>query len=380
MTHRLPMRYRTPPSPLSRRLVTRRVLASLLAVSTTGRGYPCAACDLAPPILAQPPGHSLSPQRVPNSFWNTWKRRYLRPDGRVTDTGNGGISHSEGQGYGLVLSTHFKDRGSTERIWRWTQLHLQVRDDALLAWRFDPAHGITDPNNAADGDLLTAWGLLRAAALWPRGGFGKAAVPLIASLKRLVVASGHGTLLLPAAQGFVDHGSLVVNLSYWVFPALRALAGADPEGPWRVVSENGLAVLDYARFGRFALPPDWLRMTDPVAPAEHDAHTRFGFDAVRIPLYLIWDGLDTRDRLEPFDDFWSNTDTGRGPSAWTDLRDDSLSPYAAAAALAPLRMWVRARLEGQCQPVLSSQLEDGDYYAATLALLVRVAIAERCER
>ena len=47
-------------------------------------------------------------------------------------------------------------------------MHLQVRkNDHLLAWLWDPStKQISDENNATDGDIITAWALVRAANIW----------------------------------------------------------------------------------------------------------------------------------------------------------------------------------------------------------------------
>jgi endoglucanase len=58
----------------------------------------------------------LNPLRLPSSQWREFLTRYVSPEGRIIDTGNGNISHSEGQGYGLILAEAFGDRSSFERI------------------------------------------------------------------------------------------------------------------------------------------------------------------------------------------------------------------------------------------------------------------------
>ena len=98
--------------------------------------------------------------------WDTFKQGFVEADGRVVDTGQARISHSEGQGFAMVFATHYDDRPTFERLWQWTQRNLQVRDDALLAWRWESQRGVTDRNNATDGDLLVAWALVRASEKW----------------------------------------------------------------------------------------------------------------------------------------------------------------------------------------------------------------------
>ena len=89
--------------------------------------------------------------------WDAFKARFMTAEGRIVDTGNGDRSHSEGQGFAMVLATAFDDPGAFLALWRWTRTTLQVRDDALLAWTWDPAAGaISDRNNATDGDLFVA--------------------------------------------------------------------------------------------------------------------------------------------------------------------------------------------------------------------------------
>ena len=55
-----------------------------------------------------------------------------------------------------------------DRIWGWTRANLMVRDDALLAWRWEPGKrpAVADMNNASDGDILVAWALAEAGEFW----------------------------------------------------------------------------------------------------------------------------------------------------------------------------------------------------------------------
>ena len=51
------------------------------------------------------------------SYWNVFKASYLHESGRIIDTGNNGISHSEGQGVALLASVFCSDRTSFGKIW-----------------------------------------------------------------------------------------------------------------------------------------------------------------------------------------------------------------------------------------------------------------------
>lgn len=67
--------------------------------------------------------------------WSRYVESFVGDDGRVIDTGNNNISHSESQGYGLVLSVLANDQPTFERILGFTSTQLLVRDDGLAGWR-----------------------------------------------------------------------------------------------------------------------------------------------------------------------------------------------------------------------------------------------------
>ena len=94
---------------------------------------------------------SLARDRSGVADGHGWRNRFLAPEGRVVDTNQGGISNSEGQGYGLLLAQAF------ELIVSWTASHLAIRQDALTAWRWDPHAGPDrSGETATDGDLFRA--------------------------------------------------------------------------------------------------------------------------------------------------------------------------------------------------------------------------------
>jgi|GEM_PF-5729170 len=44
--------------------------------------------------------------------WDTYKSRFLMPDGRIVDTGNKNVSHTEGQGFAMLMALANDDRAS----------------------------------------------------------------------------------------------------------------------------------------------------------------------------------------------------------------------------------------------------------------------------
>ena len=169
---------------------------------------------------AQTPDSSLSA-----GLWSDYRHAYIRDDGRVVDNGQQGISHSEGQGYAMILAAAANDRQTFAQVWSWTRRHLQVRADALLAWKWDPQKGeVVDTNNATDADLLVAWALLRAARRWEVPAYRDEAMRIAQDIRsQLVIEASIGPILLPGAFGFIHDGVVTINPSYWIFPALTEL-------------------------------------------------------------------------------------------------------------------------------------------------------------
>ncbi|SOE01966.1 glycosyl hydrolase family 8, partial [Caenispirillum bisanense] len=149
------------------------------------------------------PKHAWSGE--PCADWDLWKRMFLLPDGRVVDTDNGGITHSEGQAYGMILATAFDDQATFELVWRWTRQTLR-REDALFAWKYlstATSGAVAEWNNAADADLMIAWALLRAAERWARHDLAEEAKTVASAIARLlIVEEPFGLVLRPGLSGF----------------------------------------------------------------------------------------------------------------------------------------------------------------------------------
>lgn len=306
--------------------------------------------------------------------WQTFKQRFLMAEGRIVDSGQNGISHSEGQGVAMLLATHYDDRASFEKIWGWTRGTLQIRDDKLLAWRWTQADGVNDRNNASDGDLYVAWALLRAHQRWQVAAYRDEALQILASVRqKLIRQDKRGPVLLPGADGFEKSEGLTVNLSYWLFPAFAEFAVADPDPTWEALSQTGINLLQEARFGRWSLPPDWLRLGDKLEPAE-GFPPRFGYDAVRIPLYLLWAGRDSAQLMQPYRDYWGYFADAKFLPAWTRLNDDSVDSWNSSAGI---RGIAQITLSAMAQADIPAPDAAQDYYSSTLLLLSKVMLQER---
>jgi endo-1,4-beta-D-glucanase Y len=226
--------------------------------------------------------------------WAAWKEGYLQPDGRVIDRLQQNASHSEGQGYGMVLATEFGDLEAFRRMFDWTEIHLAIRGDPLLAWRFlpDALDRVPDMNNASDGDLFYAWALLRAARRFSDRRFLQRATEIAEALaERCIVQSPaqDGSLLfLPAAFGFTQPESAIINPSYLMPLAMRELSAATGVTALATAALNGEALLQ--QLASNGPVPDWVAITAAGITPAQGFSADAGYEAMRVPLFLIWSG------------------------------------------------------------------------------------------
>ncbi|WP_413785926.1 glycosyl hydrolase family 8 [Agrobacterium sp. rho-13.3] len=248
---------------------------------------------------------SATAASVTEADWNAYKTAFLDPAGRIIDTGNKNISHSEGQGYGMWLAVLADNLADFELIWSFTKTELLVRDDGLAAWKWDPQTEphISDINNATDGDILIAYALALAAKQWNRPDYADAAKSIAQTvLSKAVVQRAGRTILLPATAGFGEGDrpdGPVVNPSYFIFEAFPVLNELAPSPLWQALAKDGLAQITSFAFGPKKLPADWVSVKTKPRPADGFPQ-EFGYNSVRIPLYLARAGLGKPKLLERF--------------------------------------------------------------------------------
>ncbi|MFC7553923.1 glycosyl hydrolase family 8 [Pseudoroseomonas wenyumeiae] len=300
--------------PARRSTLPRRGFLRLAALPALG-GWPIAA-TAAPPHL--------------RAAWQGFRARFLLPEGRVVDTGNGGISHSEGQGWALFCAERCDDRAAFDQLLGWTRQALRRPEDRLHAWRYRPGAAQTwsDRNNATDGDLFIAAALLLAARRWAQPAYAEAGTAMARDILRLLLRQVAGrTVLLPGAAGFEEAESVVLN-PLITLSAIRLLARAVPDPAWLRLVADGVGLLRLARFGRWGLPPDWLtlRRADGALGLAPAWPPRFSYDAMRVPLYMAWAGLGDEPAVRAALAFWSDPGHPHLP-AWADLGNNQVSPY-----------------------------------------------------
>lgn len=317
-------------------------------------------------------GKAAEPASVSAAEWSAFTERFLDPDGRIIDNANGNISHSEGQGYGLLLSYLADNRGDFDRIWAFTRTQLLVRDDGLAAWKWDPATvpHVSDPNNATDGDLLIAYALALAGKSWKRPDLLQFATGMAQALGKTGIEDVEGMKLMkPGAAGFgrADRADgPVVNPSYWVFEAFPLMNELAPEAGWRRVSESGLALAKSATaIGNAGLPPDWVSLR--TAPrAANGFPQEFGYNAFRVPLYMMRAGIRDRTLLEPFLTHMADED---GNVRIVDIASGQTKSVLDDPGYRIIPALVACVLEGKQLPQDMQTFKPQFYYPATLQLL-----------
>ena len=214
---------------------------------------------------------------------------YVRPDGRVVRTDQGGDTVSEGQAYGMLLAEAAGNDAAAGRIWRWTRDHLQL-GDGLFAWHADAAGKVTGQQPASDADLLIAWALLRysgpGAATWHRDGRRVAA----AILAHEVTTGPRGVPVL-AAGPWATGRPASLDPSYWSLTAFSQLARLTGNQIWNRLATGAVTLTrELTQDGRL-LPPDWAELTasgslrPEPAPDGSQPQTQYGPDAQRT---VVW--------------------------------------------------------------------------------------------
>jgi endo-1,4-beta-D-glucanase Y len=303
--------------------------------------------------------------------WRQYKDRFVTSEGRVVDNANGGISHSEGQGYAMLIAERLDDRPTFEAIWQWTQGNLLIRGDGLAAWRWTPqAPHVADHNNATDGDILIAWALAEASDRWHVSEYRKSARQIVEGLAANVVTSSRfGPILLPASTGFKDQPDApVVNLSYWIFPAFKRLRAVSDAIDWDALTATGKTLIGLSRFGPRRLPSNWISLAHAQPEPAQSFPAVFGYDAVRIPFYFAWGEPADRDLLKFFLPLDLSVIDLKTASVGEKLSDPD---YAAIANL--------VECVGSHSAVQWKAFHGEFYYPASLYLLALIAAEEVSE-
>lgn len=136
----------------------------------------------------------------------------------------------------------------------------------------------------------------------------------------------------------------------------------------RSASGTGEKLVVEARAGALELPTDWTDIDADGRPTPAaDKPPRFGFDAIRIPLYLALG--NRRAGAETIARFWrSYAEQGKPVPAWVDVKTGEVSSYALSEggyAVVRRLLGDTARMRPTAGPA--------DYYSTVLKLLAQIS-------
>jgi endoglucanase len=315
-------------------------------------------------------------------LWEAWRQSYLDVSGRVVDVPQGDASHSEGQGYGMLLAAEFGDAEAFGRMADWTDSNLAVRPDNLLAWRWQPdvPERVLDTNNASDGDLFYAWALVRGGARFSDPRWRKRATGIAADLVRkcLVMRPDRPDqpLLLPAEYGFIDDQGATVNPSYMMPRALREVAEATGAPQLALAARAGLELM--SEIAAVRLVPDWVKLT-PSGLADADRFSaNMGYEALRVPLFLAWSGERTHPALLRAAAAWMTAlAAGASPQTPTVLepRSGAVIETSADPGYRSVATLAECAVHGGLWSTMPAFTTQQPYYPATLQLFAILAQA-----
>ncbi|MGP9789297.1 glycosyl hydrolase family 8 [Roseinatronobacter sp. NSM] len=313
--------------------------------------------------------------------WDSWKAAFLGSDGRVIDGLQRDASHSEGQGYGMLLATVFDDAASFQSMYQWTERHLAIRPDPLLAWRWLPgqANPVPDRNNASDGDLFYAWALMRAATKFGNRAYLLRAQQIAQALGETCVVALPGstdqTVFLPASFGFVHDTHMTINPSYYMPLAMRELAAATGVSRLAICAQHGEALLN--RIAAEGLVPDWVDIRAGSVSGAQSLSSNAGYEAMRVPLFMIWSRVPQHAAVQRMVAVYERTvQPGVGvptviePLSGVVLETSGDMGYQALAGLTMCS--AQNRLGAAIPPFTPNQ----PYYPATLQLFAMIAANE----
>jgi endoglucanase len=315
----------------------------------------------------------------PQELWRDYKSGIVSPDGRVIDHYQDKASHSEGQGYGLLLAVAFDDKPTFDRIWLWTKDNLDHREDGLFAWlwglRKTGAWGLIDPNNATDGDILIAMALLKADRKWGGGDYRARAVETVVAMRKNLTLTHRGRrYLLPSYYGFNHWAGPVVNPSYQIFSAFRLFATVDDRDYWEKMYLDSVDLVARSCLGILCLPADWEILDGDEVILHGDMKPHFGYNAVRTLLYLTTEPQaslpkGTGKLLDGYE-------KGGYLPLYVDLEDDTVSLKKASAGMYAVygraarkagRVKLADRIMAEAERMIAADKES--YYSFTLYLL-----------
>lgn len=233
------------------------------------------------------------------TWWKSYKKNFILPEGRVQRPEHGFDTVSEGQAYAMLFSVFMNDKNTFDLIYSWTEKHLSRNDkhgDSLLAWHWK-GDSVNDWMAASDADCDYAFALLLASRRWREETYHEKAVQVMNDILKLETVRGvdNRLFLLPGLWGNEKNGYLIQNPSYYSPAAFRLFYDTTQDSRWLDLIETSYWILSKSgtrldNASGCGLTPDWciIDTQGNILKAE-DRSNDYGWEAVRVPMRV---GLD----------------------------------------------------------------------------------------
>jgi endoglucanase len=245
------------------------------------------------------------------NLWENYKKEYIDPNSfRVIDKQKDGITTSEGQSYGMLMSMWMDDKTTFEKVWQWTQNNLQKPNTNSFSWlwgknpkgEYKVLAEQGGDNVATDGDIDIAFSLIKASKKWNNPQYLTSAKLIMKDIwTNEVIITKNGKYLLAAndLEKKYNKSEVLVNPSYFNTAAFHEFAKISLEDNWDRLSVDSYEFLEKSSESILDsnksafLPPDWILVSidnGAVKPTGNkDFSSRYSYDSARVPWRI---GLD----------------------------------------------------------------------------------------
>jgi len=267
-------------------------------------------------------------------LWEQYKAAFISEGGRVIDIYQNHSSHSESQGYGMLLAVAYDDKETFDKISLWTKKNMNKRGDSLIPWlwgkRKNGEWGVIDLNNATDGDILIALALIKAHEKWNMPDSLERAKMILKDMRTLLpVKWNDHTLLLASYYGDAFEDGIILNPSYFIFTAYRKFAEYDDRAFWDNVYDGSMYVLEKSAFGSYGMPPEWVKLSGSDVGLFSKKSALFSYNAVRTLLNLAL--IEPKKLPKGVEKILKVYDKLNYIPAWIDLERNAMSLDSASA-------------------------------------------------
>jgi endoglucanase len=321
---------------------------------------------------------SYASQKWP--LWETFKRYYISPEGRVVDPQSPQKkTTTEGQSYALFFALVADDKHTFQKLLYWTEKNLASGNlgTHLPAWEKGQNQQkkliILDPNSASDADLWIAYDLIEAGRIWNNTHYSVLGKNLLHQILKQEVFNiqGLGYMVLPGKLGFRFSNYWRLNPSYLPPQLMARFAALSPA--WKELEHNSWRLLLDTSSKGFA--PDWViwKKNEGWKPDPKSPNVG-GYDAIRVYLWvgmLADEAAQKHTLVDHFSSIISLTQQLGGPPEKINTFNGEAQgkgPIGFVAALLPLFKNNAQELDKLRQRLASEPLDAHSYYNSVLRL------------